>query len=81
VKIKLKAFALARDLVGAESTTLDVPDGATVGQLRTLLIERFPQLTPLSGSLMIAVGAQYAADDRPLDPNAEVALIPPVSGG
>jgi molybdopterin converting factor small subunit len=31
--------------------------------------------------MLIAVGAEYATDDRAITPGDDVAVIPPVSGG
>ena len=41
----------------------------------------YPSLGPLLKSTAFAVNADYASDHTPLDPSAEVAMIPPVSGG
>ena len=81
MNISVQLFAVARDLVGCESLTLAVPDGATVALLREQLFTRFPALVPVAGSLKFAVDQEYANDTTPLFAGQEVAIIPPVSGG
>ncbi len=79
--ITLRFFARARDLAGTDSGSMTLPEGATVATLRALLLERYPDLAPVSRQLLVAVNARYATDDSPIPPGAEVAVFPPVSGG
>ena len=79
--IQLKFFALAKDLAETAETTLDLPAGTTVGELRTRLVEHYPALAVLSAHLTIAIDARYAADAEVIPDGSEVACIPPVSGG
>ncbi|MCS7046352.1 MAG: MoaD/ThiS family protein [Gemmataceae bacterium] len=74
-------FARARDLVGAAAAEIDLPPGATVGDLRRRLGQRYPALAGLVEVSAVAVNNDYADDATPLPPEAEVALLPPVSGG
>jgi molybdopterin synthase sulfur carrier subunit len=74
-------FGIAREIVGSE--TILVPREASianVADLRSWLCERYPQFKGLS-SLAVAVDNEYATDEQALAENAEIALIPPVSGG
>jgi molybdopterin converting factor subunit 1 len=81
MKIKVQLFARARDLAGAASVELDVPEPARVADLKRSLSSRFPQVTPLVPSLLVAVGTCYADDQTQLRRDDEVACFPPVSGG
>jgi len=81
MKITVQLFARARDLAGAARVELDVPEPARVADLKKSLSSRFPQVTPLLPSLLVAVGTQYAADETELAGGDEVACFPPVSGG
>lgn len=73
-------FAGARDAAGTGRETLpDVP--ATVGDLRRALAEAHPRLGPVLARSRVAVDQDFAADDAPLRDGAEVAIVPPVSGG
>lgn len=58
------------------------PDTAlTAKELLAQLAACCPPLAPLLGSCRLAVNGRYVGDDAMLDPAAEIALIPPVSGG
>ncbi len=81
MKIRLQMFARARDLAGAESIELDLPESARVRDLRAALCERCPNLNPIAGSLFIALNDDYADDDRPVRAEDRAACFPPVSGG
>jgi len=81
MEVQVKLFAVAREAAGRDVVTLALPDGATVADLRAALVTAVPQLAGAVRSLLFAVDAAYAADDAPLSPGAEVACIPPVSGG
>ena len=77
----VRLFARARDLVGAERVTVALPAGATVGDLRRRLAADYPALTPLLARSALAVAGEFARDADLLPAGAEVALLPPVSGG
>lgn len=79
--VRVKLFAVAKDLIGNESLEVELPEVATVSQLRTALESQFPQLSTIISHLMIAVDAEYANDQTVLTENSEIACIPPVSGG
>jgi molybdopterin synthase sulfur carrier subunit len=81
VIVQVQLFAGARELAGATRVTLDLPEGATVGQLRAALLAHHPALARYGRALWIAVNNAYAADDAPLPSAAEIACFPPVSGG
>ncbi|MGH7127922.1 MAG: MoaD/ThiS family protein [Planctomycetaceae bacterium] len=79
--LTVRLFARARDIAGAESVALELPDSATVADLRAALVERYPPMRPLADSLLIAVGTDYAAESKRLAPADQIACFPPVSGG
>ncbi|MDA1013648.1 MAG: MoaD/ThiS family protein [Planctomycetota bacterium] len=81
MKLNVKLFARAKDVAGADTVEVELPDQSTVGELRQALTEQFPGLGPIAGSLLIAVGNDYADDFTPLVETLDVACFPPVSGG
>jgi molybdopterin converting factor small subunit len=81
VKLRLRLYAVARQLAGTDVVEIELPDRATVGQLRAGLGARVPALAPIVAHLMFAVDAEYRRDETVLGPEADVACIPPVSGG
>jgi molybdopterin converting factor subunit 1 len=79
--VSVKLFARARDLAEAAAVTVELPDGATVGDLRRRLASLYPALTSLLERSALAVHDEFADDSLTLPLDAEVALLPPVSGG
>ena len=79
--VTVRLFARARELAGAEALTLNLPAGATVAELRRRLAEERPALSGLLGRCAVAVNDEFAEDDLTLPLRAEVAVLPPVSGG
>jgi len=81
MRATVKVFALARQLAGQDQIQVDVPPMATVAQLRCAISEQFPALADLASRSLFAVDADYATDLTPIPPGADLACIPPVSGG
>ena len=80
MKLKILSFGIARDIVGAFEFPAELTEGATVTDLKTFLTAQFPDFQKLS-SLRVAINSEYADDSVVLNPNDEIVLIPPVSGG
>lgn len=79
VKVRFAA-ALAR-LAAAPQLTLDLPDGATVGELLQRLADEQPELAPaLGAALPVRAGSHVERGDALADGD-EVALLIPVAGG
>jgi molybdopterin converting factor subunit 1 len=81
MKVRLRLFAVARDVAGAGEVDFELATGATVGDLRVAVASRWPALAPSAGRILVAINSEYASDDRQIPPDGEVAIIPPVSGG
>jgi molybdopterin converting factor subunit 1 len=81
MRARVQLFAVARQRAGRPFVEVDLPDGATVADLKGALRETVPGLAPVLPSARFAVNAEYADDATPIPPGAELALIPPVSGG
>ena len=79
--ITVRLFARARDLAGADFVAVDVPDKATVADLRKSLAHRVPALDGFLDRCAVAVNEEFADDDLAVPRDSEVALLPPVSGG
>ncbi len=72
----MRLFAGLRERAGAGERRLELPDGASVGDVWPLL-----ELGEQPAGLLYAVNRRYAAAETALADGDEVALIPPVSGG
>ena len=79
--VHVRLFARARDLAGADSIAVELPNGATVADLRRRLAADHPALAGLLERSALAVENEFAEDSLVLSGNVEIALLPPVSGG
>ena len=81
LKLSVLLFAAAREAAGVDSVELDVPESATLANVRSALLRSVPKLAMRTGTLLWAVNNEYASDDRVLQASDVVACFPPVSGG
>jgi molybdopterin synthase catalytic subunit len=76
VTVRIRLFAALRERAGVGSLEIDVPDGATVGDVWSRL-----ELGDEPAGLLYARNRAYVERAEALQAGDEVALIPPVSGG
>ena len=81
MRIQVLFFAAYREAVGTSRQDLDIPDGATASELYDLLEVSSPRLEALRPYTTFAVNREVVAPTQTLQPNDEVALLQPVSGG
>jgi molybdopterin synthase catalytic subunit len=80
-QINVLFFASLKEQAGTHRAQLEIPSGARVADLKTLLVEQFPQLERGLHSMLVSVNQEFAFDEELIPEDAEVALFPPVSGG
>ncbi len=73
MRLTVRLFAGLRERAGAPTVVLELPDPATVADVRTAFDPDLPYI--------VAVNRVYADDGERVGAGDEVALIPPVSGG
>lgn len=81
MRITIRLFAGARELVGSPTALLELPPGATAGDALEALVREYPALRRLASLSRLAVDGEYASAEQPLVDGAELAILPPVSGG
>jgi MoaE-MoaD fusion protein len=81
VRVRIRLFAMQRELAAAREVAVELPAGATVEAAWDALVARHPVLAPGRSSLRFAVNGEYAGPETALADGDEVAMIPPVSGG
>ena len=74
-------FAQARDHAGRSQSALELPDGSSVADALAALRTAHPALEALMPHLAVAVNGTLAAAGTRIPAGAELALLPPVSGG
>ena len=83
MKLRLRYFASIRESLGA-AETIDVADGATVGDVRDALIARGGAHAAVLGrgrALRTALDQVLCDEDAVPADGAELAFFPPVTGG
>ena len=88
MRVRLLTFGVLRDRIGGPEETVELRDGATVGELIEILRGRTSNDSTGNGadegiwrSLAVAVNREYSSLAEVLREGDEVALLPPVSGG
>ena len=77
MRIRVRLFAGLRERAGFPGREVDLPDGASAGDVWAA----FPELGGEPPGLVYALNREYVGADARLADGDELALIPPVSGG
>jgi molybdopterin converting factor small subunit len=80
MRVSVASFAGVREIVGAATRWLELPEGATAGDLWAHLAREFPALRELE-STRVARGGRLIERAAPLAEGDELALLPPFGGG
>ncbi len=81
MRVRVLFFGMLKDMAGQTSDCMDLPAGASVGDLLDRCASQSPAMKAAMPSVAIAVNQQYSATGAVLHDGDEVALLPPVSGG
>ena len=80
-RITVLFFATLRDKAGLRSVVLEIDPGATIEQLKLLLVAKYPSLAGLMEHCLASINHEYRFDESEIPSDAEIAFFPPVSGG
>jgi MoaE-MoaD fusion protein len=81
MRLRVRFFAIHRELLGRREEELELPEGATIAGAWSELTMRHPALAPSLPIVRFARNAVYADPDERLADGDELAIIPPVAGG
>lgn len=81
MRVQVLFFGLLRDIIGAAEDHIEIPSGATLGDVFEHYAKSHPRLTDLRGRIVLAKNQQFARSSVPVSDGDEIALLPPVSGG
>jgi MoaE-MoaD fusion protein len=81
MQVRIRLFAMQREIAGTREVPLELPDGADVAAAWNALVAIHPGLAPGHASVRYARNGAYADAGTRLSDGDEVAMIPPVSGG
>jgi molybdopterin synthase catalytic subunit/molybdopterin converting factor small subunit len=81
IAIRVRLFAIQRELAGTREVRLTLADGADVEAAWTALVALHPVLAPGRAAMRFARNGEYTDPTTVLADGDEVVMIPPVSGG
>jgi molybdopterin converting factor subunit 1 len=79
--IQIRYFASLREITGEREEQLTIPDGATVANVRTMLLTRYPRLQLILERCAYALNHHYVSTEAILKEGDELVFIPPTGGG
>jgi molybdopterin converting factor small subunit len=79
MRVRMFYFGVLRERLGGSQEWLELVEGATVAEVLNVYRERLADFP--WDSIAVAVNQEYAKSDVVLEEGAELALLPPVSGG
>jgi Molybdopterin converting factor, small subunit len=81
MRVSVSFYSYFKELTGCPQTVESVPEGSTLQNLFDQIASRFPRLSGMGKSTLMAVGVDYQNRDYLLKEGDEVSLFPPVQGG
>jgi len=81
MQIRVLFFGMLKEWAGRGSDSLNLPEGATVGDVIQHYQSSIPRLKDFASSIALSVNQEYAGADCRLKSGDEIGLLPPVSGG
>jgi molybdopterin converting factor subunit 1 len=81
VNVTVRLFGALAERAGRDREALDLPDGATAGDVLRSLAGRHPAAAGILDRISVAVNLEVVPAEHPVRPDDEVALLPPVAGG
>ena len=81
VRVRVRVFAALREVMDKDELVVELPSGTTVTGLWEQLVSGEARLEPFGSAVQFAVNHDFVSKETELQPDDEVAFLPPVSGG
>jgi len=81
MQVQVQFFSNLKDLAGASTRLIEIPQGSRVADLLEVIYARAPALRAWDKSILIGAGVEFVERDYALRPNEDIAIMPPVQGG
>ncbi len=74
-------FSQLKEIAGTSELVLDLPVDTTVAGLLAQLYQRFPALEKWDHHILVGAGVDFVDRAHVIEPNDQIAIMPPVQGG
>ena len=81
MKVRVQFYAQLRELSGVDELELTIQEGATVRDLLERVYAQQPALRAHDKSILFGAGLEFVDRNYKLNPDEEIAIMPPVQGG
>lgn len=81
ITIHVRLFQNLKQKAGVGNLDLSVNKLSTVGEVKTMLEEKYPALRTQLDNIMILMNGKIVLDDDMVKDNAEISFLTPVGGG
>ena len=81
MQVQVQFFSNFKELAGASTRLIEIPQGSRVADLLEVIYARAPALRAWDKSILIGAGVEFVERDYALRPNEDIAIMPPVQGG
>jgi len=81
MQVIVNFYSYLKDITGCAQLKETIPDGSTLDDCFKILSSRFPKLSAMEKSILMAVGVEYRQRNHVLIQGDEVSFFPPVQGG
>ncbi len=81
MKVKVQFFSGLKTIAQSSELVLEMKEGATVEDLLGDIYARVPALRDWDRNILIGAGVEFVDRDYILQPNEQIAVMPPVQGG
>ena len=81
MRLRVQFFSQLKEIAGGCELALDLPTGTTVADLLAQLYRAHPALEEWDRNLLVGAGVEFVGRDYVVQPNDEIAVMPPVQGG
>ncbi len=81
MQVRVRFFSQLKDIAGSAECAVELPATSTVTDLLAQLYQLYPGLERWDRQLLIGASVEFVDRQYVLQPNEEIALMPPVQGG
>jgi molybdopterin converting factor small subunit len=81
MKVRAEFYSRLREIAGAPSLDVTLPEGARVRELVEKLSGDYPRLRDFEKSMLFGIGVEFVDGNHPLREGDTIAIMPPVQGG